>query len=145
MGAFMSTWTGHRLNNTNMTTSGDIFGQEIIDLYDASSNTLSEFNSATYTGVSLLALTLWAKYLPPSSTMALAAPSMIASTWESVGELWHPQLKNLAGPWDRSYGLDMQRYFSLMALHLWNVVGKDASGLPEFVCPLSPLSLNLSC
>ncbi|KAG4415364.1 hypothetical protein IFR04_011513 [Cadophora malorum] len=131
MGAFMSGWTGRRLNDTNMTRTGEEFGKEIIDLFAESSNTLSEFNSATYTGVSLLALSLWGKYLPSESIMAQHGPTMIRYTWEAIGDLWHPQLRNLAGPWDRSYGFDTTRYFSLLSLHLWNIVGKEYSALPE--------------
>ena len=128
MRAFVSGWTGRRLNNSNMTISGEKYAQEIIDLFDRA-NTLSEFNSGTYTGVSLLALTLWAKYLPADSVMRAKAPTMIKSTWEAVGQLWNPNLKNVAGPWDRSYGFDMNRYVSLLALHLWNIVGKENSSL----------------
>jgi hypothetical protein len=133
MGAFQSGWIGRRIQDDNMTSAGEVFGKEIIDLFTSSSNTLSEFNSPTYTGVSLLALSLWSKYLPSDSIMAAHAPAMIKSTWEAVGNLWHPQLQNLAGPWDRSYGYDMKRYFSLMSLHLWNIVGKDKSALPAKV------------
>ncbi|KAL3424259.1 hypothetical protein PVAG01_03540 [Phlyctema vagabunda] len=61
--------------------------------------------------------------------MAQKGPIMVASTWEAVAQLWHPQLKNVAGPWDRSYGFDMNKYLSLMALHLWSYVGKENSSV----------------
>jgi hypothetical protein len=114
MRAFMSGWTGRRLNEANMTVSGERYAQEIIDLFDRN-NTLSEFNSGTYTGVSLYGLTLWCKYLPEDSIMAQHGPSMVKYTWQAVSQLWNPSLKNMAGPWDRAYGYDMQRYLSLMA------------------------------
>lgn len=57
MRAFVSGWTGRRLNNTNMTISGENYATQIINLFERA-NTLSEFNSGTYTGVSLWALTL---------------------------------------------------------------------------------------
>ncbi|OAL48505.1 hypothetical protein IQ07DRAFT_622919 [Pyrenochaeta sp. DS3sAY3a] len=128
MRAFVSGWTGRRLKDSNMTRSGEAWAQEIINLFDRN-NTLSEFNSGTYTGVSLFGLVLWSKYLPKDSVMAEAAPRMIQHTWESVGELWHPGLKNMAGPWDRSYGYDMTRYLSLMSLWFWGFVGKENSAL----------------
>lgn len=124
----MSGWTGRRLKDSNMTRSGEKWAQEIINLFDRN-NTLSEFNSGTYTGVSLFGLVLWSKYLPKDSIMAEAAPRMIQHTWESVGELWHPGMKNMAGPWDRSYGYDMTRYLSLMSLWFWSFVGKENSAL----------------
>jgi hypothetical protein len=106
----------------------DRYAQDIIDLFDRN-NTLSEFNSGTYTGVSLFGLLLWAKYLPEDSIMAQESPNMIRYTWEAVSQLWHPSMKNMAGPWDRAYGYDMQRYVSLMALWMWVLVGKEQSSL----------------
>lgn len=133
MGAFAAAWTGRRTNSSNMTATGERMGQEVIDLFHISDNTLSEFNSATYTGVSLWALSLWDKYLPNDSVLKMNARFMIRNTWETVGQLWHPQMKNLAGPWDRAYGWDMNRYVSLMALHFWNIVGQDKSSLQKTV------------
>ena len=128
------------------------YAQEIIDLFDRN-NTLSEFNSGTYTGVSLYGLTLWCKYLPEDSIMAQHGPTMVEYTWlvnnnfswiyiwgilltmylfsrrKAVSELWHPSMKNMAGPWDRAYGYDMQRYLSLMALWFWVLIGKENSSL----------------
>jgi hypothetical protein len=128
MRAFTAGWTGRKLNDSNMTTSGENYATAVLDLFNRA-NTLSEFNSGTYTGVSLFALSLWTKYLPDESVMKQNGPKMMQYTWEAISQLWHPQLKNIAGPWDRSYGFDMNRYLSLMALHLWNVVGKDSSSI----------------
>ena len=97
MRAFVSGWTGRRLNDSNMTISGENYAQEVIDLFKRA-NTLSEFNSGTYTGVSLFGMTLWAKYLPDDSVMKQNGASMIQHTWESAVQLWNPKLKNLAGP-----------------------------------------------
>jgi hypothetical protein len=132
MRAFVSGWTGRKLNDSNMTISGENYAQAVIDLFDRA-NTLSEFNSGTYTGVSLFAMTLWAKYLPDDSVMKQNGAKMIQHTWESVAQLWNPKLKNVAGPWDRSYGFDMNRYVSLLALHLWNVIGKERSSIIDKV------------
>lgn len=128
MRAFVSGWTGRRLSESNMTRAGEQYAQEVIDLFDEF-ETLSEFNSGTYTGVSLFGLVLWSRYLPADSVMAQNGPRMINRTWEAVSALWHPGLRNMAGPWDRSYGYDMNRYLSLMALWLWPLIGKKESGL----------------
>ncbi|KAH7176728.1 hypothetical protein EDB81DRAFT_49498 [Dactylonectria macrodidyma] len=130
MRAFASGWVGRRVKESNMTRAGEMYGQEIIDLFNEH-NTLSEFNSGTYTGVSLFGLTLWAKYLPEDSVMAKNGPSMVAHTWRAIAELWHPGLRNIAGPWDRAYGHDMNRYLSLMSLWLWPLIGKENTGLVE--------------
>ncbi|ROT42151.1 hypothetical protein SODALDRAFT_250559, partial [Sodiomyces alkalinus F11] len=50
MRAFVSGWMGRRINDENMTVAGENYAQEIIDLF-AVTDTLSEFNSGTYTGV----------------------------------------------------------------------------------------------
>ncbi|UPL02755.1 hypothetical protein LCI18_013689 [Fusarium solani-melongenae] len=128
MRAFVSGWTGRRLNEKNMTSSGEKYAKDIINLFNRA-NTLSEFNSGMYTGVSLFGLLLWSKYLPEDSVMTKEAPSMIEHTWEAIGQLWHPGMKNIAGPWDRSYGYDMNRYLSLMALWFWTLIGKENSSL----------------
>jgi hypothetical protein len=128
----MSGWTGRRLKESNMTRSGERYAQDIIDLFNRA-KTLSEFNSGTYTGVSLYGLTLWSKYLPNDSIMTKNGPDMIKHTWEAVGNLWHPGMKNMAGPWDRSYGYDMKRYLSLMALWFWALIGKENSSLIQKV------------
>lgn len=124
MRAFMSSWTGRKLNDSNMTTAGEAYAKDVINLFDRA-DTLSEFNSGTYAGVSLYALTLWAKYLPQSSLMGKHGPGMISKTWAILGQLYNANLKNVAGPWDRSYGYDMNRYLSILALHIWTLVGKE--------------------
>ncbi|KAJ4351978.1 uncharacterized protein N0V89_007323 [Didymosphaeria variabile] len=123
MRAFMSGWVGRRLNDSNMTTAGEAYAKDIVTLFDRA-DTLSEFNSGTYAGVSLYALTLWAKYLPQSSLMGQHGSIMIEKTWEKLGQLYNANLKNVAGPWDRSYGYDMNRYLSILALQIWTLVGK---------------------
>lgn len=128
MRAFVSGWVGRRVKDENMTVSGETYAQEIIDLFTMH-NTLSEFNSGTYTGVSLFGLVLWCKYLPEDSIMAEHGPQMLQDTWKAVAELWHPGMKNMAGPWDRAYGYDMNRYLSVMALWFWTLIGKENSSL----------------
>ncbi|KAI9733053.1 MAG: hypothetical protein M1834_003598 [Cirrosporium novae-zelandiae] len=137
MRAFSSGWTGRLMNDTNMTQAGENYAQDIIDLFDLF-NTLPEFNSPTYTGISLWGLTLWAKYLPSDSIMSQNAASMIKYTWEMVAQLYHPQLSNLGGPWDRTYGFDMTKYIATVGLHMWNLVGKDKS--PFASKPLNAMS-----
>lgn len=126
MRALVSGWTGRTLKDENMTQAGEMYANEIIQLFDRA-ETLSEFNSATYTGVSLIALTMWAKYAPESSIMKDKGKEMLQDTWKDIGKLYHADLKNLAGPWDRSYGFDMQKYFGIMSAHIWSLVGKATS------------------
>lgn len=126
MRAFVAGWTGRRLNEANMTQSGENYATAIIELFDRA-NTLSEFNSGTYAGVSMFALTLWAKYMPQDSVMGQNGPSMLKHTWESISSLYHAGLKNVAGPWDRTYGYDMNKYLSILSLHIWAYLGQDVA------------------
>jgi hypothetical protein len=136
MRALTSVYVGQRLGDANLTQAGEHDAHEIIALFDRA-NTLSEFNSGTYTGVSLYALALWAKYLPEEHFMNTAARNMVAETWKVVADIWHPDLKNTAGPWDRAYGFDSTRYVSLLSLWIWDLVGHEASGLHRYVSSLS--------
>ncbi|KNG84741.1 hypothetical protein ANOM_005543 [Aspergillus nomiae NRRL 13137] len=136
MRAIVSGWTGKRYADANMTLAGENYANEIIDLFDRA-NTLSEFNSATYTGVSLIALTMWTKYAAESSVMKAKGKEMLQATWRNIGDLYHAELKNLAGPWDRSYGFDMQKYFGIMSAHIWTLVGKETSPVIDKVYMMS--------
>ncbi|RYN27843.1 hypothetical protein AA0112_g7699 [Alternaria arborescens] len=124
MRAFVSGYVGRRANDSNMTIAGENYAKETIDLF-VRDNTLSEFNSGTYAGVSLFALTLWAKYMPNDSLMGEYGPRMLHDTWSVLGELYHAGMKNVAGPWDRAYGFDMNKYLSILALQMWTLVGKE--------------------
>ncbi|EKG21698.1 hypothetical protein MPH_00962 [Macrophomina phaseolina MS6] len=128
MRAFVSGWTGRRLGEANMTQAGEDYAAEIVELFNRA-NTLSEFNSGTYAGVSMYALSLWARYMPEDSIMGKEGTRMLQDTWNSVTSLYHAGMKNSAGPWDRTYGYDMNRYLSILALHIWNLVGREASPL----------------
>lgn len=124
MRAVITGWTGRQFNDSNMTAAGEAYASEFLDLFNLN-NTLSEFNSPTYCGVSLFALTLWAKYLPTSSLMGAEAPRMIAQIWDSVGQLYNANLRNIAGPWDRTYGYDQNLYVGIMNAFLWSMVGAE--------------------
>ncbi|KAF7593026.1 hypothetical protein BBP40_012113 [Aspergillus hancockii] len=136
MRALVSGWTGQRCADENMTMAGENYAKEIIDLFDRA-NTLSEFNSATYTGVSLIGLTMWAKYAAEHSVMKGKGKEMLQATWDTIGQLYHAELKNLAGPWDRAYGFDMQKYFGIMSAHIWTLVGKETSPVIDKVYMMS--------
>lgn len=107
-----------------MTRSGETYAQEVLDLFNLN-NTLSEFNSPTYAGVSIYALTLWAKYMPQDSVMGREGPRMIRQVWEYTASVYNPAMRNVAGPWDRSYGYDMNKYVAIIGIQLWSLLGKD--------------------
>ncbi|KAF6817872.1 hypothetical protein CMUS01_12024 [Colletotrichum musicola] len=131
MRAVATGWTGRMLNESNMTAAGELYAKEILDLFNLN-DTLSEFNSPTYAGVSIYALTLWAKYMPKDSLMGSNGARMIEAVWESIGNLYNANLRNVAGPWDRTYGFDMNQYLAILNVYIWSLVGKDAApGIAE--------------
>ncbi|KAI3397174.1 hypothetical protein diail_11148 [Diaporthe ilicicola] len=121
MRAAAAGWTGRHLNDSNMTAAGEAYAAELVGLFDRN-GTLSEFNSATYAGVSLYALTLWAKYIP-DGVMAASGARMVAAIWDTTAELYNANLRNIAGPWDRTYGWDMNLYVGIMNVYIWSLVG----------------------
>lgn len=155
MRAVVAGWTGRRLHDRNMTAAGEADATALVALFDRN-DTLSEFNSPTYCGVSLYALTLWAKYLPAkgngsgngngtqeeeeASVMGAQAPRMIAAIWTTVGQLYNANLRNIAGPWDRTYGFDMNQYVGIMNIYIWSLVGLARAPNPNAVSSSSSSS-----
>jgi len=93
-------------------------------------NSFYEYNSPTYYGVDLYGLALWRKY-GSTSQMRSMGSYMESRLWKDIAEFYHPGLHNLSGPYDRSYGMDMESYVSLMGM--WMKMALDSSGalVPE--------------
>ncbi|KAL1597330.1 hypothetical protein SLS60_008914 [Paraconiothyrium brasiliense] len=126
MRAVASGWTGRKMNDSNMTAAGEMYAQEVLDLFNIN-NTLSEFNSPTYAGITIYALTLWAKYMPNDSVMGREGRRVLEEIWDLLASMYNPNLRNLAGPWDRSYGYDMNKYVGILSVYLWSILGEDAA------------------
>ena len=56
---------------------------------------------------------------------------MEAGLWRNLAAFYNANLKNLSGPFDRSYGMDMQNYVSLVGLALGTVLDPDLTPLPS--------------
>jgi hypothetical protein len=99
--------------------------------YDA----FPEYNSPTYAGVDLYALALWRDYgfTPRMRTMG---SEMEASLWSAIADLYNANLRNISGPYDRAYGMDMQSYVSVVGLWLCTVLDEDHAPLPKFDPPV---------
>lgn len=123
------TWMGARLGDANFTQTGELAAKEIYDLW-SEHHTLSEFNSPTYAGVSMWALSLWTQYAPAGSVLRTYGAEILNATWYDLSQLYNVNLKNLAGPWDRSYGYRAQDYVSLVAAVIWGAVGREYAPFP---------------
>lgn len=119
-----TSWTGLKWNESNMTNAADSDARDFLELFDLN-GTLSEFNSPTYAGVSLYALTVAAKYLPDSTIIGKNAARVVRDIWDYESLLWNANLRNFVGPWDRTYGYDMNRYVAIMSEWVWTFLGRD--------------------
>ncbi|KAF8194411.1 hypothetical protein K438DRAFT_1827950 [Mycena galopus ATCC 62051] len=112
MRVMAATYVGNLVGDKNMSYWGDRWAAEAVENFNLY-GTLAEFNSGTYTGVTLYALSLWG-YMPQNSTIAKHAKDIIMKTWTSIGMFYNPTLHTLGGPWDRAYGYDQRAYYGIL-------------------------------
>ncbi|KAK7682356.1 hypothetical protein QCA50_014561 [Cerrena zonata] len=134
MRVMSATYVGNMMKDANMTHWGNVWASEAITEFDRH-GTLSEYNSGTYTGVSLYALSLWG-YMPKNSTIVSRAPGIITKIWEDVGFFYNPTIHSLGPPWDRAYGYDMQFYFGILGAQITGLVGGISDGTAPIPLPL---------
>jgi len=77
----------------------------------------------------LYALSLWRNY-GTDPWFVKTGSDMEARLWTDIAAFYHPGLKNVSGPFDRAYGMDMQAYVSLIGLWLRTVLGPEAAPFP---------------
>ncbi|KAI5291303.1 hypothetical protein KEM54_005482 [Ascosphaera aggregata] len=130
MRVIVQAWAGAENNDKNMTQAGEKFGKELYDLW-SKHHTLSEFNSGTYSGVAMWALALWTAYAPEGSKLREYGAEILKSEWDELAELYNPNLKNVAGPWDRTYGFNMKQYANLVGAVIWGAVGREHAPVPS--------------
>ncbi|KAF7357361.1 Chitin synthase 4 [Mycena sanguinolenta] len=82
MRVMSATYVGNMMGDANMSFWGDQWATEAIENFNLY-ETLAEFNSGTYTGVTLYALSLWG-YMPQNSTIVKHARDIITKTWTSI-------------------------------------------------------------
>lgn len=90
-------------------------------------NAFFEYNSPTYCGVDLYGLALWRDY-GSSPHMRESGSRMEAALWRDLMNYYQPSLRNLSGPFDRSYGMDMESYVSVVGV--WMRTQLDAQHAP---------------
>lgn len=96
-------------------------------------DTFFEFNSPTYCGVDLYGLALWRAYGSTPRIRSIGG-EMEAGLWENIASLYQPQLRNISGPYDRSYGMDMESYVSVVGVWMRSVLDAKHAPLP----PITP-------
>jgi len=86
-----------------------------------------EYNSPTYYGVDLYGLALWRDYGSTKRMQAIGS-EMEATLWRDIASFYQPDLRNISGPYDRSYGMDMESYVSVVGV--WMRTTLDALHAP---------------
>ena len=103
--------------------------------------TFAEFNSPTYYGVDLFALALLRRFGVTQRARDLGA-GLEASLWNDIALFYNAELKNLCGPFDRSYGMNMNKYVTLVGLWLGLVLRPELVPLPPLPTETQMLTLK---
>lgn len=128
MKAALMTWAGKRYNNREWFETGEAFAQAVYNLF-TQHGTFDEYNSPTYYGVNFYALALWRLYAH-SNKLAQWGTEIEATLWRDVAQYYHADLKNMCGPFTRSYGMDMPNYGALLGMSIWLGIGREQAPFP---------------
>lgn len=134
MNAFMLCFAGQRLNAPAWIERGEAMAQEIQCLFKRHA-AFEEYNSPTYYGPDLYALAAWRVY--GNARLRQLGAEMEAALWTDVARFYHAGLRNLCGPFDRSYGMDMRRYVALLGEWIWLIAGRAQAPFPSLDRPFA--------
>lgn len=129
MSAYLLCYTGDRFGLADWLERGETLAREVHHLF-RQHDTFEEYNSPTYYGVDLYALALWRSRAPGRALPELGA-DMEARLWNDIARYYHADLRNIAGPYDRSYGMDLRRYAAILGMWIWAAVGAALKPFPD--------------
>lgn len=129
MRAWLEIECGRRDGDRALIERGEQLGVAVADRFDRF-GTFDEYNSPTYYGVDLYALALWARE-PVSEVLEARGTAIERDLWIDTAAYYHAGLRNLCGPYTRSYGTDMRRYAGLLGLWIWDAVGAEHAAYPD--------------
>jgi hypothetical protein len=127
MHAWLTSWFGSRTNDDDLVETG-LARAELLFQRFVSFGDFDEYNSPTYDGIDLFAISLWIAY-PPAPRFHEVGTHVRDRLTARISGLFHPGLRNVCGPYIRAYGLEMDKYVSLTGLWL------SMSGLGEELLP----------
>lgn len=133
MAAFLQHAVGKRQGDAATDTAGVELMQAVLDLFE-SHGAFEEYNSPTYYGVDLYALALWRRH-GSNPGMVARARTVELALWRDIAAHHHAGLQNLAGPYDRSYGMDLGDYSGALGLWLWLAQGRQGGVYPALDRP----------
>jgi len=130
MHAFLCAFAGERLQRPDLAKAGAEY-TEAVHAGFREHDTFEEYNSPTYYGVDFYGLALWRAH-GVTPRMRVLGAELEAALWRDTAAFYHAGMRNLCGPFDRSYGMDMRKYVALVGL--WMRMGLD-----EDTAPFPPL------
>jgi len=131
MHAALLTWAGNRYARPDWVLQGESLGTEIHRLF-ADQNAFEEYNSPTYYGVDVFALAFWQRH-SRSELLGHLGREIEEHLWRDLARYYHAGLKNMCGPYSRSYGMDMKAYCALLGMCIWLGVGRKDAPFPPAV------------
>jgi hypothetical protein len=115
-------------NNAEWKQKSSAWIREVSRLYHLY-NSFEEYNSPTYYGVDLFGLALLRSYGSTAEIRA-AGNNIEAHLWNDIADFYQPNLRNIAGPYDRSYGMDMETYVAYTGAWMRSILPADKAPLP---------------
>lgn len=129
MKAWLEAFVGQRFGDRSRAQGAMSLAREIQTRFQ-SYGAFEEYNSPTYYGIDLYALALWRSCVVAEPLKNMGS-TMEAALWRDIARYYHAGLKNLAGPYDRSYGMDMTRYAAMLGLWIWAAHGPKYAPFPD--------------
>lgn len=134
MYGFALGWAGRHLDRPGWVALGEERIEQVRAGF-AVHGAFEEYNSPTYYGVDFYGLALCRRYGATGKIRAAGA-EMEAGLWRDIARFYHAGLKNLCGPYDRAYGLDMRRYASLTGLWMGLALPAELTPFPAAGQPM---------
>jgi len=134
MTAFLLQFAAARFGEPAWAADAERLAAEILQRFRANS-TFDEYNSPTYYGVDIYALALWRSYAFSARLREWGA-EMEAALWRDIAQFYHASMYNVAGPYDRSYGMDMRKYVAALGMWIWLATGYEQAPFPRLDGPI---------
>jgi hypothetical protein len=120
MKAWLERWSGR-------TERAESLAREVWAHFDEH-GTFLEYNSPTYYGIDLWALAMWRS---TNGVLGDLGADMEARLWSDVALFYHAGMRNLCGPYDRAYGMEMTTHATPLGLWIWSAAGQDSAPFPD--------------
>lgn len=134
MCAFLLHFAAERFAMPQWNEQASQLASAVIERFDLHGS-FDEYNSPTYYGVDLYALALWRNYasLP---LLRDEGARIEATLWRDIAQFYHAGMRNIAGPYDRSYGMNMVDYVAGLGMWIWLATGYAQAPFPDLSKPL---------